>query len=394
MSPATAMGTFLRVWRSEWAGLSRAQLGVAVSAQLPKRKALTTKVIRKWEEGQPPSSTEELDALGKVMRRHGLTRPEVEDFRRAVFAACVDRQYPELWGGAEFAQREDLDEVARQIWGEAYWANVDRRPVAVVACLASLGGSVRRPNGPPGASRRQDVALALLQHAVADIHRRSGRWGLAHGMFQANNELLTERLGGSLGYPVTVECNRAEQLSLLGYRRSLRGEPVHQVGREMLESCRESAARKPASGLATHLWLAKTVDMLAFAGDAEDGQAACSVEGAFLASCDEWCGTRDEASYIYGNVARREHRWADAERYLAVFDHWHAGAGPERYRWHCFVGGFAAARGDHTEALEHLQQAQRLANQLGDHLNEAELGKGIRQCEDALRSARLRRAPR
>ena len=96
MRPAQAMGTFLKVWRSEWAGLSRAQLAIAVSAWLTNGKRVKPGVVRWWEDGQPPGSTEELEALLQVMRTHGLTFPEVSQFRTAVFAACLDRQYPGL----------------------------------------------------------------------------------------------------------------------------------------------------------------------------------------------------------------------------------------------------------------------------------------------------------
>jgi hypothetical protein len=175
------MGTFLRVWRSEWAGLSRAQLGVAVSAHLPKRKALTTKVIRKWEEGQPPSSTEELEALGKVMRRHGLTNHEVSQYRTAVFAACVDRQYPGVWRREDLACRPDVDEIACEMWrqyvsGSEYPLPADVVEVTVV--VKELERAVLEDRSHPAGARqvrKQRAAACLLRHIEMHMHGHGGR---------------------------------------------------------------------------------------------------------------------------------------------------------------------------------------------------------------------------
>jgi len=121
MNPARAMGTFLRTWRAEWAHLSRAQLAVAVAARGKPRKKVTPDIIREWEDGQPPASTAELDALLQVMREHGLTNPEVGQFQTAVFAACLDRHYPDLYEGESLADRPDIDEIAEAVFREGQW---------------------------------------------------------------------------------------------------------------------------------------------------------------------------------------------------------------------------------------------------------------------------------
>jgi len=87
------MATFLRAWRSQRAGLSRAQLATALHAVSPKAKGVTRHIIREWEAGQPPATTEELEALLTVMRRHGLSEASVERFRQTVLAACLARRY-------------------------------------------------------------------------------------------------------------------------------------------------------------------------------------------------------------------------------------------------------------------------------------------------------------
>jgi hypothetical protein len=119
MNPSRLMGTFLRTWRSEWARVSRAQLATSLSAHHQNHKRVTPFIIQEWEDGQPPKTTAELDALCAVMGRNGLVGPEVHQFRRAVFAACADRQYPELFETEGFAQRRDVDEAAEQVRGRA-----------------------------------------------------------------------------------------------------------------------------------------------------------------------------------------------------------------------------------------------------------------------------------
>ena len=130
MGPAQAMGTFLRTWRSEWAGLTRAQLAIALSAATGKGKTIKPGTIREWETGQPPKSTSELESLLQVMRRHGLTIPEVQQFRTAVFAACLDRHHPGLLGQEDLAHSPDVEAAA--------WAIVQREDARGVPMLISV----------------------------------------------------------------------------------------------------------------------------------------------------------------------------------------------------------------------------------------------------------------
>ena len=108
MKPAGVMGLFLRTWRTEWVGMTRGQLALALSARQGVR--VTDSVVRAWETGQPPATTAEFDALLDVMSRHGLTRPEIDDFRRAILAAVCDRQYSDLFPDEDFAYQDDVDD--------------------------------------------------------------------------------------------------------------------------------------------------------------------------------------------------------------------------------------------------------------------------------------------
>jgi hypothetical protein len=117
VNPAAAMGTFLRTWRAEWAGLSRTQLAIAVNAKRRNGRRLSEDSVRRWEEGQPPKNTEELDALSEVMRERGLYPVEIKQFQQAVFTACADRQFPELFTNGDWIYRDDVDARAQRVAG-------------------------------------------------------------------------------------------------------------------------------------------------------------------------------------------------------------------------------------------------------------------------------------
>lgn len=146
MKPAEAMGTFLKTWCGQWAGLTRGQLAIAVSAQCGKRKGVTSEIVRQWEQGQPPKSTAEFEALLTVMGRKGLSRPEVAHFRKSVLAAVCDRQYAGLFEDDSLAYREDVDQAAwrmRQLPDHPR----DRNVVTLVACIKDLEAAVSGDTG-------------------------------------------------------------------------------------------------------------------------------------------------------------------------------------------------------------------------------------------------------
>ena len=415
MGPAKAMGTFLRVWRSEWAKVSRAQLAIAVSAHLTKRKAVTPRAVLYWEEGHPPNSTEEFDGLCQVMRRNGLTHPEVQDFRKAVFAACLDRQYPELFPDEDFAQRDDVDEVARQICVAPPWMEPGGGTVMVVAAVTSLRESLMRGDekGHAAIRRRQYAALAFLQHVLADFHGGGGRFALAGQTLGIVVDLLTEQFRGGLGHPLTAEWNRLSQLNTLAYEQLMRGGLLatwanpEMLGRyrrvsggppltawagpEMLGRYRERVSGSPpVAARERDQWLTMICNQFSMFGGLEGWSVVHGLEEEHFSAADE-CGDRSWAAWVHAGAAMKDRRWADAERHAAEFSHWRDAGIDERYRWHRFTAHSAMARGDYAEALEHLPRAQALAFQAGDHGAEAWLVESEQQCEDALRSARLRR---
>jgi hypothetical protein len=210
VGPAQQMGTFLRVWRSEWAGLSRAQLANALHAVTPRAAGVTPHVIRRWEEGQPPGGTDELQALLLVMRRHELAQVEVDEFLHVVMAACVGRQYPGLLPEDDFSELADCDVLAETY----YWRDVCQDQANVVSLVArqhELEQALLGPERPAAVGRRlrkQEAALAWTWAACQVQHYARGRWTLRALVCRRLERLLRSRLGGGIA-PVLTADNMA-----------------------------------------------------------------------------------------------------------------------------------------------------------------------------------------
>ena len=167
MKPSDAMGLFLRTWRADWAGITRQQLALALSAYPDVR--VTDAVVRHWEQGQPPGSTAEFDALLDVMSRHGLTRPEIDDVRRAILAAVCDRQYADLFPDEDFAYRDDVVDLACDLYTMAVQLR-DRSIVNLVCRVYELQSAIAEgATSTRGRDRlhQQQVALLWMRDALA-----------------------------------------------------------------------------------------------------------------------------------------------------------------------------------------------------------------------------------
>jgi len=214
MNPARMMALFLRTWRTEWAGLSRAQLALAVSAQCECQngKRIAPAVVRKWERGQPPETTEELAALALVMRRHGLHASEVEQFRQAAFAACVARQYPGLFQEEDLAYRSDLADMAQAMFVR-YWDTPGAASIVqLIANVRHLEQATQGELRPPSnreETRRQRLALCRLRALLADAHLYAGRLRAAAEVLATNADALEAWLGPrGLGFPLSPLAQR------------------------------------------------------------------------------------------------------------------------------------------------------------------------------------------
>lgn len=380
MQPSSALGTFLRYWRSEWAGLSRAQLALAVAAQCTgKRKRVTGEVVRAWERGQPPASTEELDALLAVMRRHGLSEPEAGHVRRAVFAACLHRHYPELFPAEEFAQQPQVDELAEASLGGWPQAPASHDPVALVGQLTSLGRAVGHDTepAPPGSQRRrQQVALAYTLATANWYCEATSRMGLAARYAGAAVAHVQACFGpAGVGSWVTVPHLRNVQLADIGYAAGSSG-PVA----EMLELSRAAEARGDRTMAANAF---KHAFGLTYADGAEE------LRGAMWPEVDrhlEFLVPQDLVELLPGAVADR--LWARAEAWAAELEYLRHGNVWEQMGWHVLMSNFAFGRGDIDEAEEHWLAAAQLAPRCGSVGVAAQAPLFLRACEEARKHRR------
>jgi len=182
------MGTFLRVWRQEWVGMTRAQLATAVTAAGGPRVKVTEGVIRKWESGQPPHSTDHLRALLRVMARKGLVPGEIDAFRDLVLAAVGERQYPELYGDEPIVGRPDVDEYAMNEYVAEMGApshRVSPEFVRYTAEIHELEEALGAQHSGAEQMRKQQIALihlrgALMFHTSGRQDRLSARLALAN----------------------------------------------------------------------------------------------------------------------------------------------------------------------------------------------------------------------
>ncbi len=385
MNPSLTLGTFLRYWRSEWAGLSRAQLALGVDAQYRHgRKHVTQAVVRAWEKGQPPADTEELDALLAVMRRHGLTEPEVSSVRRAVFAACLDRHYPELFAAEEFALQPDVDEQAAQI--HAHWPPppVGSDPVEFIGKFTSVERAVGRDFEPAPAGsqrRRQQVAMAYLRQIMSPYCQTVVRYGLA-----LQHDLRNERFvrdcfpHGGPASTMSAEHMRAAVL----FNTALTMETTEPVA-GMLSLSRALEARG-------NDYEAAGIFLSAFALFPAPGVGAA--RDALWPHVDRHLEAVDHAPGYLALVlpgAAADGRWAQAEAALQGIEGFQHGSQDQQTYWHGKMGEFFFCAGDLIRAEEHFRADLSMSRDLAAVYDLMVLPHLLRACEDARKHPRADR---
>lgn len=366
MKPSGALGTFLRYWRSEWTGLSRAQLALAVAAQC-RRKRVTAAMVREWEEGQPPADTEELNGLLTVMRRHGLSEPEIGHVRRAIFAACLDRHYPELFSAEDFAEQHDVDEEAQRSHG--HWPKPASAfdLVVLISRLESLSRTVGRDLEPARASsqrRRQQVALALTLETVRWYCELTGRNAFAMRYAAADVRLLEDCFGlGRVYMAARAPWVRCELLN-----HQWRQDPSDALVLEQLALSRaaeERGDRELAGGAFTDAFLLASRELRATLWpEAERHVGSCLSAG----------------SRVF-EAAVRDGRWDVAEAIVPLLRP--DARDLERAVWHEIMGGFAFYRGDLNEAEEHFRACLEISQRVDVGPKVVAMPLWLRACDEA-----------
>jgi hypothetical protein len=377
MGPTETMGLFLRTWRKEWAGLSRAHLALAVSAQCECQngKRIASAVVRKWERGQPPETTEELAALTLVMRRHGLQASEVEHFRQAVFAACVARQYPSLLEQDDLVYREDLAEVAQALFARHWETPGSANLVQLTAAAVQLERAVRGALYPAAGrqrTRRQQLALCHLWALLADAHAYAGRLEQAADTLAGNAHALEAWFGPrGLGGPLTPLAQRTGEAylrSLMPWpRRKFRPGPASAAWALRLLALSEEATSQGEDRTGRRA-LFYALDALSDHEHERPAYEMCRARSLDAVVRAEDAGDRDLAEtgrLLLFNTSRRDGALEQAEGHLAGFAHM-ATAGPvKQVVWHECLAVFASARGDTNEARSEAERALAVARQAG-----------------------------
>lgn len=391
MGPARAMGTFLRTWRSEWARLSRAQLAVGLSALCGKRKTVTADIVREWEDGQPPKSTAELDAVTEVMRRHGLSAPELEQFRQAVFAVCAARQYPELFADDGLAHRADIEEVAYGIWQRHPQRPGAINIVSLVAAIGELDGALKvglRPTYRGSPARKQAVALAYLRAALVKRHGLSNRFAQVIRATEANAQLLDSHFGpGGLGEDRYL-CGLGQRL--MSEERAVGRRPgsfgrLMELAREAAQRGREDAARHAIFSAMECLGDEPdvTIDAVRVHWERTLG-TPFSLAGAV--DDDPWSRRHLFRACLHAGELET------AEDHLLALDAWRDDTQVRGCVWRMSAGELAMRAGRLDEAQNHLGKARRIAEE-GGFVRAAESTQArLARCEGMADGARPARS--
>lgn len=223
VSPARAMGWFLRTWREEWAGLSRAQVAAAMSAHCTQREHTTVHMVRQWERGQPPHSSEQLVALLGLVTRHGLPPRLVEQLREVAYAACAALHYPELLDTERLLEYPDLDQVAVAAYAELFSRRIPDPDlitlVGIVCELQRLLADERQPKDDRQV-QRLTAALAGFRACLAMAARQAGDFALRYLSREAlaNAAFLDAHYGAyGLGGPLSVLAQEVQAETVAGH---------------------------------------------------------------------------------------------------------------------------------------------------------------------------------
>jgi hypothetical protein len=149
------------------------------------------------------------------MGRHSLSQPEVEQFRRAVFQACVDRRYPELFDEEGLADRADVDDFVQAALARERLEPGAHSLVALTAGIEELSRAIARDAQRAAGgrvARGRQAALVRLLTAAADRHSYSGRWWSASRQAgRAADTVATSFGSGGLGGPLTELALRGSE---------------------------------------------------------------------------------------------------------------------------------------------------------------------------------------
>lgn len=379
------MGTFIRTWRAEWAGLSRAQLAIAVNGNLSRPRRISGGTVQRWEEGQPPKSTEELEALCGVMRKHGLIPLELKQFRQAVFAACADRQFPELFPDDEWIHRDDVDVAAHAVLQQGSDFGSSASIVDLLASVEDLSRGLDSDQGPrPSAAQRQRQRAALF-HLRTDLARTMG----ARGRSSYAARLCAQQVALLEAYPSDspLFCQRDLDLWRMYHELNMapaRGPRSVQALLDLVEQSALIHGRVYAAGVFAMV-LGQlghgTQEQRDYAWRTGPKHAAAALGQPFISAFLHW---------QLSDLALRTGHTAQAEPLLEPFQSWRESPDPEKRRlWAVRMAAWARVTEDYPAELGYLGEHVTYCRQAGRP--EGEVLAQITRCEADLQKANRRK---
>lgn len=378
MDPSHVMAAFLRDWRQQWAGLSRAQLAHKVR-QVGGGRAVTSDVVRRWEQGQPPKNDRQLDALLCALSSGNaghLTAAERLELETLCVQAAGARRFParSWWREADIANRADVAELAVAALHHEWRAPEASSTIALWAATQHLGRAVGGDLGdfPHGHRVQQVYALAAFRTALAHKHQAVGRFRMAASISHATAELLEEWFG---------PWGRVEGLLVMNSRTEA--------------ALSEELSRPPAQRRGSLLALAETAWAL---GDPAASAYACfnglgpkltvrEFDRRAPLLLEVWQvsqpGPPTNAHLALFWAYAWQGRWDEAERHLLACQRWANAGGMDQVQWHGACAHLLSSRGDLAEAETHLHKGLALGDQCGFLAHVREFRKSLEHLEHA-----------
>jgi hypothetical protein len=350
MGPSRAMGLFVRRWRAEWVVLSRAQLAVALCGHLGRPGVVTPRVIRRWEEGQPPRDTGELEALCEVMARTGLPRHVADGFRSAVYVAVAERQYPEAFEGPPMARRSDVESLAAAMLSSYATYGAFRDPVRLVAMDCELRAAPVSGAAPQGKQQEMACRAALcytswlLAEMIGPLN-----WRLSAVTRESVATTVRDHFGGAPPGGVGALHPRVA-LDLALNVRAAHGRSLAAAESQLAVSRDESVARPPgdrAVGLLNGLCNLTRLGVHVYPELRPEAARAWEVA---RDSFDGWGLSHVRAAVL--DTLCREGLPSEAEEHLAHLEAWRDPGSPREHWWYDYAATVEEASGRVRQAEE------------------------------------------
>jgi tetratricopeptide (TPR) repeat protein len=243
-----------------------------------------------------------------------------------------------------------------------------RNVVALTAAVGSLRGALRRQRKGHHA-RKQLVALAWLQAALAGLHQLSGRLAKASAEFQRNSRFVDVHLGKEgLGWYVSELGQRADAAFYLALTDpSTRANAVLQIAEEAEDKGNTAQA---VDNFFRGVGLTAVSSTLGF----EDLRPRVERYLRLAEALGE-PSIVQSAHFSLASACSADDRWDEAERHLLKCASWKSEWGMRQVLWEAAMGSLCFYRGNRQEALAYWARAHELAVRCGFRNQERDINR-------------------